>query len=38
MADGRLDRATQDRVLDLCWKLEELDDVGKLFALFPAVS
>jgi hypothetical protein len=38
MAHGRLDRATQDRVLDLCWHLEALDDVGKLFALFPAVS
>ena len=33
-AKGRLDAATQERVLDLCWHLESLDDVGKLFALF----
>ncbi len=35
MAEGRLDRAARDRVLELCWRLEALDDVGKLFALFP---
>jgi 2-methylcitrate dehydratase len=37
MAEGRLDSAAQNRVLDLCWKLEALDDVGRLFALFPAI-
>jgi 2-methylcitrate dehydratase len=36
-AEGRLDRAAQQRVLDLCWNLEKLDDVGKLFSLFPAL-
>jgi 2-methylcitrate dehydratase len=36
-ADGRLDRAAQDRVLDLCWRLEALDDVSKLFTCFPAI-
>lgn len=36
MADGRLDRVSQDRVLEVCWRLEVLDDVGKLIALFPA--
>jgi len=30
------DPAAQQRVLDLCWSLEKLDDVGKLFTLFPA--
>jgi hypothetical protein len=34
-AEGRLTPAVQDRVLDMCWRLEALDDVGKLFALFP---
>jgi 2-methylcitrate dehydratase len=38
LAEGRLDRAAQDRVLDLCWHLEALDDVSKLFALFPAAK
>ncbi len=38
MAKAASTAATQDRVLDLCWKLESLDDVGKLFALFPAVA
>jgi hypothetical protein len=36
-AEGRLDKSAQQRVLDLCWNLEKLDDVGKLFSLFPAV-
>jgi 2-methylcitrate dehydratase len=34
-AEGRLTPAAQKQVLDLCWHLESLDDVGKLFALFP---
>jgi len=38
LATGRLDEAAQDRVLDLCWKLEELPDVGAFFELFPAAQ
>jgi len=34
-AEGRLTPAMQQRVLDMCWHLESLEDVGKLFALFP---
>jgi 2-methylcitrate dehydratase len=37
-AEKRLSATAQDRVLDMCWHLESLDDVGKLFALFPAAS
>lgn len=36
MADGVLDPAAQDRVLDLCRHLEDLDSVSRLFELFPA--
>jgi 2-methylcitrate dehydratase len=37
-AEGRLAAAARDRVLDMCWHLESLDDVAKLFALFPPAS
>jgi 2-methylcitrate dehydratase len=36
MADGRLNASTQKRILDMCWKLEALDDVEELLGLFPA--
>lgn len=36
MANGLLDTATQKKVLDLCWKLEEVQDVGSIVRLFPA--
>lgn len=36
MAEGRLNAAQQRRVLDLCWHLEELKDVGELLGQFPA--
>lgn len=35
LAEGRLDAATQKRVLDLCWHLEELKRVEDLLGLFP---
>jgi 2-methylcitrate dehydratase len=38
MAEGVLDRSTQDRVLDLCWRLEELERVEDLLGLFPAAT
>ncbi|MEX0701155.1 MAG: MmgE/PrpD family protein [Planctomycetales bacterium] len=38
LAAGRLDEATQDKVLDACWKLEELDRVEDLLGLFPAAG
>ncbi len=37
MADGRMDTATQNRVLELCWKLDEQPDLNELFRLFPIV-
>ena len=35
MADGLLDDATQAEVVDLCWNLDTLADVGQLFERFP---
>lgn len=35
MADGLLDEAIQKKVLDLCWRLEDLDKVDTLLSLFP---
>jgi len=36
LGEGVLDEMQRLQVLDLCWKLEELDDFGKLMAMFPA--
>jgi 2-methylcitrate dehydratase len=36
MAKGLLDAKTQKLILDQCWKLEELNDIGALLRLFPA--
>jgi 2-methylcitrate dehydratase len=38
MAAGRLDRARTRKILDLCWRLEELPDIGELLAQFPAIE
>lgn len=35
LAEGRLDAAAQEQILETCWEFEELQDVGKLFELFP---
>lgn len=35
MAQGRLDKATQEKVLAACWKLEDLERVEDLLGLFP---
>jgi 2-methylcitrate dehydratase len=35
MAEGILDAESQQRVLDLCWKLEDLENVGDLLRHFP---
>ncbi|MEX0716073.1 MAG: MmgE/PrpD family protein [Planctomycetaceae bacterium] len=35
LAKGRLDMATQDKVLAACWRLEELSRVENLLELFP---
>jgi 2-methylcitrate dehydratase len=37
MAAGRLDAAQTRKILDLCWRFDELGEVGKLLAAFPAV-
>lgn len=37
LATGLLDTQTQQRVLDTCWALEELEDCGELFAPFRGV-
>ncbi|MSR57448.1 MAG: MmgE/PrpD family protein [Planctomycetaceae bacterium] len=37
LAQGRLSDARQQQVLDLCWRLDELTDVGELLGLFPTV-
>lgn len=36
MAKGLLDVKTQKLILDQCWKLEEVTDIGALLRLFPA--
>ena len=38
MAQGVLDEKTQQKVLDTCWKLEDLKNVSTLLGLFPAVD
>lgn len=38
LAGGLLDADTQQRVIDTCLRLEELDDVGELLRLFPVVD
>jgi len=38
MAKGRLDAAQTGKILDLCWRLDQLDDVGALLQMFPVVS
>jgi 2-methylcitrate dehydratase len=38
MAAGRLDPARARRILDLCWKFDELDDIGEVLKLFPVVG
>jgi 2-methylcitrate dehydratase len=35
LADGLLPNDAQDRILDLCWHLEDLQNVGELLAHFP---
>ncbi len=35
LAPAVLDKATQDRVLEVCWSLESLGSVGDLLRLFP---
>jgi 2-methylcitrate dehydratase len=37
MAAGRLDAVKINRVLDLCWRFDELGDVGELLRQFPVV-
>ena len=36
LAAGRLDSARARKILDLCWRLDELADIGELLRLFPA--
>jgi 2-methylcitrate dehydratase len=38
LSRGVLDKTAQKRVLDLCWHLEDLKQVGELFRPFPAAS
>jgi 2-methylcitrate dehydratase len=38
MAARRLDPAQSRKILDLCWKFDELQDVGELLRLFPAAD
>jgi 2-methylcitrate dehydratase len=38
MATPRIEEATQNKILGLCWKLEELGDVGDILRLFPRVT
>ena len=38
MAAGPLDTATARRILDLCWKFDELEDIGEVLRLFPVVG
>ncbi len=38
MAAPRIDEATRKQILGLCWKLEELNDVGEILRLFPRVA
>ena len=38
LAEGLIDAATQRKILDLCWRLEDLDRAETLLALFPPVD
>ena len=38
MAASRLDASRARRILDLCWRLDELPDVNELFAHFPVIA
>jgi 2-methylcitrate dehydratase len=38
MAAGRLDASRSKKVLDLCWRLDELSNFSELLALFPVVN
>ena len=38
MAAHRLDPAQARKILDLCWRFDELQDVGELLRLFPIVA
>lgn len=38
LSAGVLDPAAQQQVLDLCWRLEELETVDDLMRSFPAVA
>src|SRR5262249_24733856 len=38
MAGGRIDAALARKILDLCWRFDELKDVGELLRLFPVVA
>jgi len=38
MADGRLANAQSRKILDLCWRFDELDDIGELLAQFPVLK
>jgi 2-methylcitrate dehydratase len=38
LAAGLLDEPAQQQVLDACWNLEQLGDVGTLLSLFPATD
>jgi len=35
LAAGRLDAARSRKILDLCWRFDELGDIGELLKLFP---
>ncbi len=37
MAAGRLANAQVQKILDLCWRFDELEDVGELLGRFPVV-
>jgi 2-methylcitrate dehydratase len=38
MAAGRLEASQARKILDLCWRFDELDDIGELLAQFPVVT
>ncbi|MBI3865011.1 MAG: MmgE/PrpD family protein [Planctomycetia bacterium] len=38
MAAGRIDAAHEKKILDLCWRLDELPDVGELLGCFATVA
>src|SRR5262245_18573896 len=38
MAGGRIDSTLARKILDLCWRFDELQDAGELLRLFPVVA